>query len=146
MNEFSYRNSQNLPKIGPVYSTKDEKQRAIAEEILNFRIKPELKLKINMNIPGLNKKVSITPTNPATRRVFNTLSSKGRDGWLYIWTMHNITRFLPPTICLAFLFYCGETLVCASYYERMNNHEHEAVYAKFQSIHGHYVDRWSLMA
>ncbi len=53
MNDQSHRNLQNLPKIGPVYSSQDEKQRVIVEEILNFRIRPELKLKINMNIPGI---------------------------------------------------------------------------------------------
>ena len=56
MNDYPHRNFQNLPKIGPVYSSKDEKQRIIAEEILNNKIKPQLKLKINMNIPGLDKK------------------------------------------------------------------------------------------
>ena len=146
MNESAHRNLQNLPKIGAVYSTKDEKQRALAEEILNFRVKPELKLKINMNIPGLEKKKQISPLNPSTRRFFNPLSSKGRDGWIFIWTIPNITRFLPPALCFAFLYYSGESLVSANYYERRNNDEWEGVYCKMQTIHGHYIDRWSLMA
>lgn len=146
MNEQAHRNMQNLPKIGAVYSTKDEKQRALAEEILNFRVKPEMKLKINMNIPGLEKKHTIAPRNPSTRRLFNPLSSKGRDGWILIWTMPNITRFLPPALCVAFLYFSGESLIGANYYERRNNDEWEGVYCKMQTIHGHYIDRWSLMA
>ena len=50
MNDTPHRNLQNLPKIGAIYSTVDEKQRVISEEILLQRIKPELKLKINLNI------------------------------------------------------------------------------------------------
>jgi hypothetical protein len=146
MNEQAHRNYQNLPKIGAVYSTKDEKQRALAEEILNFRVKPEMKLKINMNIPGLEKKKTISPLNPSTRRWFNPLSVKGKQGWLFVWTMPNVTRFLPPALCVAFLFYCGETLVAADYYKKKNNDEWEGVYCKMQTIPGHYIDRWSLMA
>lgn len=146
MNDQSYRNFQNLPKIGPVYSTKDEKQRQIAEEILNFRIRPELKLKINMNIPGLDKKKVISPFNPETRRVFSRLSSKGREGWIYIWTMTNIARFVFPSFFAIFYWYGGHTLVLQKYYETRNNDEWEGVYCKMQTLNFHYIDRLSLMA
>jgi len=146
MNDQAHRNFQNLPKIGPVYSTKDEKQRAIAEEILNYRIRPELKLKINMNIPGLDKKKTITPFNPETRRLISRLSSTGREGWTFIWIMPNIARFLTPAMFVAFLYYAGETLVNARFYETRNNYEWEGVYCKFQTIPAHYLDRYSLMA
>ena len=146
MNEQNYRNFKNLPKIGPVYSTKDEKQRIIADEILNYRIRPELKLKINMNIPGLDKKKSITPFNPETRRIFGRLSSKGREGWIWIWIMPNVARFFAPTICVLFYFYAGHTLVGQRYWETQNNREWEGAYCKLQTIPAHYFDRNTLMA
>jgi hypothetical protein len=146
MNEQSYRNMQNLPKIGPVFSTKDEKQRMIVEEIMNFRIKPELKLKINMNIPGLDKKKTPSPFNPDTRRIFSALSSKGREGWIYIWTMTNISRFFIPFLGVVFYYYCGHTPVLMKYWETQNNREWETVYCKMQTIPGHYMDRLTLMA
>lgn len=146
MNDQAHRNYQNLPQIGPVYSTKDEKQRAIAEEILNFRIKPEMKLKINMNIPGLDKKKTITPFNPETRRVFGRLSSKGKEGWTYLWIYPNISRFFAPCMCVLFFYYMGHTLVGARFYETENNLEWESVYCKMQTIPSYYLDKYSLMA
>jgi len=146
MNDHAHRNLQNLPKIGPVYSTQDEKQRVIAQEILDFKIRPELKLKLNMNIPGLDKKKTITPFNPETRRVFSRLSSKGKEGWNYIWLYSNISKFFMPSLAVLFLYYAGETLVSARYYETENNLEWESVYCKMQTLRPHYMDRWSLMA
>lgn len=146
MNEQSHRNFQNLPKIGPVYTTKDEKQRQVAEEIMNFRIRPEMKLKINMNIPGLDKKKQITALNPETRRVFGRLSSKGREGWTYIWLYSNSTRFFLPFLMFAWYYYAGHTLITAKHSESENNYEWEAAYCKMQTLRTHYMDRWSLMA
>jgi hypothetical protein len=147
MDGMVHRNYQNLPKIGPVYSSKDEKQRVIAEEVLAYRIRPELKLKLNLNIPGLERKKQISPRNPETYRFFARMSSKGKEGWYYLWLMPNISRFLVPFFCVAFLYYTGEALVSNVYYEReFNNFEWETVYPKFQSLPSHYLDRWSLMA
>jgi hypothetical protein len=146
MNDHAHRNFQNLPKIGPVYSTKDEKQRVIAEEIINYRIRPELKLKINMNITGLDKKKIISPINPETRRLTTRLSYKGKEGWLYIWTYPNIARFFVPSLCVAFLYFAGESLITARYNETENNYELETCYTKMQIVKTHYYDRWSLMA
>lgn len=146
MNDQSYRNLQSLPKIGPIFSTQDEKQRLVVENILNFKIRPELKLNINMNIPGLEKKKTISPINPATCRVFTPLSNRGREGWIYIWTWPNISRFFVPFLFVTFYYYCGHTLVGMKYWETQNNREWETVYCKYQSLPGHYMDRLSLMA
>jgi hypothetical protein len=147
MDSQPHRNYQNLPKIGPVYSSKDEKQRHIVDEILKYRIKPEMRLNINMNIPGLERKKTITPLNPQTRRLFAPLSCKGREGFLYFWTMPNISRFFPPFICVALLYYVGEMLVSATYYDlEHNNYEKETIYMKFQNNPSYYMDRYSLMA
>jgi hypothetical protein len=146
MNDQAHRNYQNLPKIGPVYSTQDEKQRFIAEEIINYRIRPEMKIKINMNIPGLQKKKKISAINPETRRIFAKLSSKGKQGWVYIWLYSNVARFITPLMCVLFYYYCGHTLVFARFYEEDNNLEYESVYTKMQSVKPYYTDKFSLMA
>lgn len=147
MNDYPHRNFQNLPKIGPVYSTIDEKQRVIAEEILNYRIRPELKLKINLNIPGLERKKQISPMNPSTHRLIAKLSSRGKEGWYYLWIMPNCWRFAVPFFVTSFLYYAGESLISIAWWEKeYNNGEWITAYPKFQTISNYAVDRWSLMA
>lgn len=147
MNDNPHRNIQNLKKIGPVYSTIDEKQRNITEEILNFKVRPELKVKLNMNIPGLERKKVMGVRNPGTYRYFTRLAMKGREGWIYIWTMPNITRFWTPFMCALLLYYAGQTLTFQVYYSKeLNNMEWEGCYPKMQTIPSHYFERFSLMA
>lgn len=147
MNDSPHRNLQNLPKIGSVFSDKDEKQRQIAEEIMQYRIRPEMKMKINMNIKGLDKKTQITPVNPETMRWFGRISSKGRVGWVYANLMTNHFRFIPIAFYATFYYYQGYRLVSANYYDQYeNNNEWEAIYMKMQTFPGHYCDIWSFMA
>jgi hypothetical protein len=147
MDEVPHRNYQNLPKIGPTYSSKDEKQRIIVEEIKNYRIRPELKLRINMNIPGLDKKKKISPINVSTYRLIARASSKGREGWYYLWTMPNITRFIYPMFLYAAYFYYGYSSVYPNYYEKYKlNQEFETAYTKFQQVNPPYCDKWSMMS
>jgi len=147
MNDYPHRNYQNLPKIGPVYSSKDEKQRVIAEEILNHKIVPELKLKINMNIPGLEKKKTISALNPETFRFSRRWSSFGKEGWKYLYTMHNIVRVMPPLGGAALFFYAVMDRTQQVYYAKEHlNQEYETCYLKMQSYPGHYADKISLMA
>jgi hypothetical protein len=147
MNDNPHRNYQNLKQIGPVFSSKDEKQRILSEEILKFTVKPELKLRINMNIPGLDRKKQITPLNPGSHRLFQRLSVKGKEGFVYLWTMPNIVRFFTPFICILYLYYGGETFVQQVYMAKeRNNHEWMTAYPKMQSQPSHYLEKWSLMA
>lgn len=147
MNDNPHRSIQNLPKIGPVFSTKDEKQRVISEEILSLKFKPELKLRLNMNIPGLDRKKQISTRNPSTFRFFAPLSTRGKEGWVYLWTMPNITRFWTPFMCVLLLYYSGESFVTQVYGHRdVNNYEWETTYVKMQTFPSHYFERWSLMA
>lgn len=147
MNESPHRNYQKLAKIGPVFSDKDEKQRVIAEEVLNYRLRPEFKLKINLGIPGLERKKTITSVNPTTRRLVSQVASKGKEGWLYLWIMPNCWRFAVPFFVVAFFYYAGENLVSIVHHEKENmNGEFITVYPKFQTISNYNIDRWSLMA
>jgi hypothetical protein len=147
MDSHPHRSLQQLPKIGPVYSEKDEKQRIVAQEILDFKLRPEMRLKINMNIPGLDKKKTITNANPETMRLTGRLSSKGRAGWLYVNLMTNHFRFAPLALYIMFYYFQGYRLSNAKFYEQYdNNGEWEGIYPKMQTFPGHYVDVWSFMA
>lgn len=147
MNDNPHRNIQNLPRIGPVYSTKDEKQRLIAEEILAGRIKPELKLKINLNIPGLVKKKALTTRNAETFRLAARIGAYGKDGWFYIMTSSNVSRFLMPAMTFIFYFYVGSTPLMQNYQEKeLLNYEFLTIYPKYQIVAPHYCDKVCYMA
>ena len=47
---------QNLPKLAPSYSHIDEKQQKVVAMIKRYEVAPQLKVKINQDIPGLRKK------------------------------------------------------------------------------------------
>lgn len=147
MNENPHRNIQNLPQIGPIYSSKDEKQRLIAEEILAGRIKPELKLKINMNIPGLEKKRTITPRNVESYRLVGKLGGIGKDGWYYVMTHANAARFILPGMGFLFYYFVQSTPVTSAYQEKvLLNYEYLTVYPKFQIVAPSYMDKTCYMA
>jgi hypothetical protein len=147
MNENPHRNIQNLPRIGPVFSSRDEKQRVIAEEILEGRIKPELKLKINMNILGLEKKKIISARNPETFRLAARMGAQGKDGWYYVMTSANASRFLLPAMTFIFYYFVASTPIMQNWQEReMLNYEYLTVYPKFQIVAPHYTDKTCFMA
>jgi len=147
MNENPYRNIQNLERIGPAFSSTDEKQRKIAEEILAGRIKPELKLKINMNIRGLEKKKVISPANPETFRLAAKMGAYGKDGWFYVMTSSNVSRFLLPSMTLLFYYYVGSTPIMQNWQEKeLLNYEYLTIYPKYQIVTPHYSDKVCYMA
>jgi hypothetical protein len=147
MNELSHRNEQSLSQIGPIFSTKDEKQRLIAEEILNLRIKPQLKLNINMNIQGLTKKKKLSAYNPSTTRWINHMGGIGRTGWLYVNTIPNATRFFMPFIACMFYYY-GVMPIGFQVHQRRHelDYEYETCYAKMQTLPAPYIEKVVFMA
>jgi len=86
-----------------MFSAKDEKQRIIAYEITQGIIKPELKLKISMNNSALERKKIVSSSDPETYRVAVRMSSFGKDGWYYLMTSSNVSRF--GMSLMVFLFY-----------------------------------------
>lgn len=147
MNENSHRNIQKLPRIGPVYSTKDEKQRLIAEAILQGKIKPQLKLKINMNIEGLDKKKIISARNPETRRLVTRMSAFGKDGWCYLMTSSNVSRFGIPLIVFMYYYYVAMVPIMQNYVEKEHlNYEILTLFPKYQIVAPHYHDKVVYMA
>jgi|LauGreDrversion4_2_1035121.scaffolds.fasta_scaffold1239491_1 hypothetical protein len=147
MNDTPHRSLQNLPKIGPIYSSIDEKQRLISEEILEQRLRPELKLKINMNIPGLERKKAITAKNVETYRFTHRLSHYGKEGWKYIFTSPNSVKFFYPFCGLMFYYYSYSHHITQIYNaNEALNYEYETAYLKMQTFPGHYADKLSYMA
>ena len=147
MNDNPHRSIQKLPQIGPVFSSKDEKQRLIAEEILAGRIKPELKLKINMNIPGLEKKRRIMTRNVESYRLVGKLGGFGKDGWYYIMTHANAARFILPGMGFLFYYFVECTPLMQAYQEKEYlNYEYMTVYPKFQIVANTYCDKTCYMA
>lgn len=141
-----HRNSQSLEKVGPVFSTRDEEQRAITEEIIAGRIKPVQKIKLNLNIPGLDKKPYPGRPNTSYYRLIHPVSSFSRVGFGYVWINRNHTRFLAPVFCFAVYYYGGTTLSTAIYNIEHQNFDEEKCYLKMQNYAGHYADRLTLMA
>jgi hypothetical protein len=147
MNELSHRNEQGLRKIGAIYSEKDEKQRIIAEEILNLKLKPQLKIGINMNIPGLTKKKTISPHNPTTRKAIFHMAGYGRAGWVYVNTMPNAIRFWAPFLMVLYYYYAVMPIGFQVHQHRHElNYEYETVYFKYQSIPAPYIEKVVFMA
>lgn len=147
MDERLHRVSQALDKVGPVYSTKDEKQRILAEEILNLRFKPKVALNVNPNIQGLDKKKVIGFKNPSTIRLFRRASGVSKNGNIHFATYINISRFAVPVFVFAFYFYNCMSFTHATYYKlEKNNYEIEFCYRKLGTTSIHYGEKLTLMA
>ncbi len=147
MNEFLYRPQQELDKIGHVFSSKDEKQRLIAEEIRNLRLKGERNVLINQNIEGLDKKPKFTLRNPASARFFNPFFNKGRNGVVYVYHQNNISRLMVPLFLFASWYYICENYFRGQYYKlELNNNEAETCYFKIQTFSVHMPEKHTLMS
>jgi hypothetical protein len=147
MNDTPHRNLQNLPKIGPVFSTIDEKQRLLSEQILDLRIKPELKLKINLAIPGLDRKKDITMKNVSTYRFTQKLSHYGKEGWKNVWIMPNSIKFLIPFCGGMFYYFVMMNRMYQVYNANETlNYEYETCYVKMQTQTTYYTDVITYMA
>jgi hypothetical protein len=147
LDNFTYRQSQNLDKLGPVYSTKDEKQRVISENILNLKIKPTMQVNINRNIPGLDKKKKVGLRNPAYFRLYSPLSHVGKTGIRFMHTQPNIQRFIVPGFVFAFYYYTLSNYTNGTYIKmELHNYEDEFCYPKMSLTHGHFIEKFSLMA
>lgn len=146
MEDHLYRPKQELDRIGPVYSTKDEKQRVLAKEILDLKIRPELAIKVNLNIPGLDKKKVYGSKNPATFLFYKPLTMTGKKGTKFIFFTHNINRFFIPFFIVLFYWYNCESYIRGSWYDKeMNNCESESSYFKLQTFNCHFPEKSSLM-
>ena len=147
MDEYLYRPKQELDKIGPAYSSKHEKQRLIIQEILDLKIKPQLRINVNPNIVGLEKKKFLGARNPATTRWYSPLTMYGRTGLAYVSHQKNVSRFLVPFFVFFFWYYNCEDRMRTVYYDlETNNNEKEAVYMKMSTFDIYFHEKHSWMA
>ena len=125
---------QNLKKIGPSYSTIAEKQAQVVEMIKRNEIKPELKVRLNMNIQGLRKKTTPFSSKPNNRRLWQAWGSYERNGMLNVGLSRNWVRLVFPAIPMFFFIYMGEPVIHGwVYINWYNNYQWEACYHKLQT-------------
>lgn len=147
MDNRQHRASQNLEKVGPIYSSKDEKQRLVAEEILNLKYKPQIFLNVNRNIQGLDKKKEIGGRNPSTLRLFSKTLGISKLGIVTFNTTPNVSRFLVPVFVGLFYYYNIANLTLGTYFKlEKNNYEIEYCYRKLGTTSTHFGEKFSLMA
>jgi len=132
---------QNLPKIGPAFSHVDEKQAQVVEMIKNYEVAPQMKVRINMDIPGLRKKRVPFSTKPNNRRYTASWTSYERNGILNIGLSRNWVRITYPLVPLFFFAYMWQPVIHGHVYKaHYNNFQWEGVYYKFGSNRPLYTD------
>ena len=147
MNDSPHRNIQGLPKVGPTYSSIDEKQRILADEILKGRIRPELKTDINLFIKGLERKKIPSYKNSSTFKLITPLSSKGKQGYTSFWNHYNHSRIFIPFVLVMAIYYDLTSRLNQVYTSKVFlNHEYETCYMKLQTFPGHSTSKNSFMA
>lgn len=147
MDNRQHRSSQNLEIVGPIYSSKDEKQRLISEEILNLKYKPQILLNVNRNIQGLDKKKEIGGRNPSTLRLISKTLGISKLGIVTFNTTPNVSRFLVPVFVGLFYYYNIANLTLGTYFKlEKNNYEIEYCYRKLGTTSTHFGEKFSLMA
>ena len=73
--------------------------------IKRYEIKPELKCRVNMDIPGLRKKKVAFSTKPNNRSLWQTFSSFERNGMVNIGLSRNWPRLIFPMVPMFFFMY-----------------------------------------
>ena len=122
---------QNLRKIGPQYSSGWEKQAQVVQMIKRFEIKPELKTRVNLEIPGLRKKKKPFTKTPANKRLWQSWSSFERNGMLNVGLSRNWVRIIFPAVPMFFFIYCFEPVIYGTIdIQHYANYQWEGIYYK----------------
>ena len=100
-----------MRKIGPQYSSTQEKQAQVVQLIKRFDIKPEMKTRVNLDIPGLRKKKKPFSKTPANRKLFESFSSFERNGMLNVGLSRNWVRLVFPAVPMFMFVYCFEPVI-----------------------------------
>ena len=133
---------QNLPKIGPNFSKIDDKQEQVVRMVKNFEVTPQLKVRVNQEIPGLRKKKVAFGVKPNNRAWWSSWSSFERNGILNIGLSRNWTRIAFPALPLFFLIYTLQPITHGMLYiQHHNNYEWEGVYYKYGTSRMVYTDQ-----
>ena len=132
---------QNLPKIAPKFSPTDEKQEQIVQMIKKYEVEPQLKTRINMDIPGLRKKKQAFSQKPANRVWWQSFSSYERNGMINVFPSRNWARLVFPCIPVFFFVYFMTPVLHGTHYKMyQNNYQWESVYYKYGSNRPLYTD------
>ena len=132
---------QNLPKLGPSFSHIDEKQQKVVSMIKRYEVAPQLKVKINQDIPGLRKKKRAFSVKPTNTRWWAPFTSYERNGYLNVGLSRNWTRLAFPIMPLFFFMYMWQPIIHGTVYiNHHNNYQWESVYYKFGSNRPVYTD------
>ena len=133
---------QNLPKIGPGFSHIDEKQQQVVSMIKRYEVAPQLKVRINQDIPGLRKKKKAFGLKPANKRLWASFASYERNGYLNIGLSRNWTRFAFPMLPLFWMMYMWQPIIHGNIYNmHYNNYQWEGVYYKYTGVKMVYTDQ-----
>ena len=134
--------SQNIKKIGPRYSSIAEKQAQVVQMVKRYELRPELKTRVNMEIPGLRKKKTAFSSKPANKKWWAPLGSLERNGMINVFPQRNWARFIFPCVPMFFFFYMMQPVIHGHiYYEHYNNYQWESLYHKYGSDRLLYVDQ-----
>ena len=122
---------QNLPKYGPRYSHKTAMQEEMARRVMNYELKPVMKVRINKDVPGLRKKRPFA-ARPVTKRWFRPFHSWERNGLMNWFISMNWVRFAFPIAPFFYLVYMMQPVMHGNiYYQENNNFQWESIYLKF---------------
>ena len=102
--------------------------------IKSYEIAPQLKVKINQDIPGLRKKKKAFAAKPSNSRYWAPFASYERNGILNVGLSRNWVRIAFPILPMFFYMYMWQPLIHGHIYNAYhNNFQWETVYYKYQS-------------
>ena len=123
--------NQGLKKIGPAFSTTEDKQQQIVQMIKRYEVKPQLECHVNQNIQGLRKKQIAFGAKPSSHRYWNAWSSLERNGVMNVGLSRNHARLVLPFVPAFLLFYICQPIIHGNIYiKHYNNYQWEACYYK----------------
>ena len=134
--------SQNLKKIGPRYSSIAEKQSQVVQMVKRYELKPELKTRVNMDIPGLRKKKTPFSARPANKNLWQSFGSFERNGMVNVFPQRNWLRFVYPAVPMFFFIYMMEPVLHGEiYYQHYQNYQWESAYHKYGTNRPPFADQ-----
>ena len=102
--------------------------------IKRYEVSPQMKIKINQDIPGLRKKNKAFSVKPVNKRLWAPFASYERNGYLNVGLSRNWTRLAFPILPMFFFMYMWQPLIHGSIYaNHHNNYQWEGVYYKFSA-------------
>ncbi|CDW83290.1 UNKNOWN [Stylonychia lemnae] len=110
--------------------------------IKKYEVNPQLKVAINMEIPGLRKKKVAFAGKPNNRRFMASWISYERNGFLNVGLSRNWTRIAFPIVPVFFFVYMWNPIIHGTtYIQHYNNYQWEGIYFKYGSNRPVYTDQ-----